>query len=313
MLPLSLGRAPLKPRLRSCRIEPLSPGTGFIVGRIEFTPGATALNSQHQRTNRPFTHFIRCTKTETPCSGIRRSIKKFRPSLSCNCPASDNHNVDSASGWLPWLHRGLLFLDLGYRYVYMPLGIVLLSLSKPLELQRYGLLGSALSHNADLKIVTASGLYYLSELVEEHTVIAKRLLTQLIFGIIGLQAILWLIDGLPFTLSLMSIVSHVVYLGNMRRFPFVRLTDPLFIASCGMSWHIPSPYSSQQLTCSSAGTCQPLFLVPPLLCGPAAFLLPSEQHLRPARYTVLCRDRVILWHLRVVHTLCALCQLVRQR
>jgi hypothetical protein len=80
----------------------------------------------------------------------------------------------------------------------------------------------------------ASGLYYLSELVEEHTVIAKRLLRQLIFGIIGLQAILWLVDGFPLGLTLMSVVSHIVYLGNMRRFPFVRLTDPLFIASCGM-------------------------------------------------------------------------------
>ncbi|OTB14250.1 hypothetical protein K445DRAFT_319424 [Daldinia sp. EC12] len=30
----------------------------------------------------------------------------------------------------------------------------------------------------------------------------------------------------------MGVVSHVIYLGNMRRFPFVRLTDPLFIASC---------------------------------------------------------------------------------
>jgi hypothetical protein len=80
----------------------------------------------------------------------------------------------------------------------------------------------------------ASGLYYLSELVEEHTVIAKRLLTRLIYLVIGLQILLCIIDGLPFTLSLLSIVSHVVYLGNMRRFPVVKLSDPLFIISCGM-------------------------------------------------------------------------------
>ncbi|KAI1760703.1 transmembrane adaptor Erv26 [Hypoxylon sp. FL1150] len=83
-----------------------------------------------------------------------------------------------------------------------------------------------------LTLAIASGLYYLSELVEEHTVIAKRLLTKLIYSIIGLQVILCLIDGFPFGLSLMGIVSHVVYLGNMRRFPFVKLSDPLFIASC---------------------------------------------------------------------------------
>jgi hypothetical protein len=64
-------------------------------------------------------------------------------------------------------------------------------------------------------------------------VFAKRLLTQLIYGIVGLQLILWLVDGFPLSLTLMGVVSHVVYLGNMRRFPFVKLTDPLFIASCG--------------------------------------------------------------------------------
>ena len=79
----------------------------------------------------------------------------------------------------------------------------------------------------------ASGLYYLSELVEEHTVIAKRLLTRLIYSIVGLQLVLCLVDGFPFLLTLVGIFSHVVYLGNMRRFPFVKLTDPLFLASCG--------------------------------------------------------------------------------
>ncbi|KAI0385977.1 DUF396-domain-containing protein [Hypomontagnella monticulosa] len=83
-----------------------------------------------------------------------------------------------------------------------------------------------------LTLAIASGLYYLSELVEEHTVIAKRLLTRLIYSIIGLQIILCLVDGFPFGLSLMGVVSHVIYLGNMRRFPFVKLSDPLFIASC---------------------------------------------------------------------------------
>lgn len=54
----------------------------------------------------------------------------------------------------------------------------------------------------------------------------------MIYFVMAVQFLAWAIDGLPFTLSLLSIVSHVVYLGNMRRFPFVQLTDPLFIASC---------------------------------------------------------------------------------
>jgi len=83
-----------------------------------------------------------------------------------------------------------------------------------------------------LTLAIASGLYYLSELVEEHTVFAKRLLTRLVYGIIGIQVLLCLVDQFPFKLSVLSIVSHVVYLGNMRRFPIVKLSGPLFLSSC---------------------------------------------------------------------------------
>ncbi|KAG9245668.1 transmembrane adaptor Erv26 [Calycina marina] len=83
-----------------------------------------------------------------------------------------------------------------------------------------------------LTLAIASGLYYLSELVEEHTVLAKRFLTRLTYFVIGVQALLWLVDGFPFKLSATSVVSHFVYLGNMRRFPIVKLSDPLFLISC---------------------------------------------------------------------------------
>ncbi|KAF2876459.1 transmembrane adaptor Erv26 [Massariosphaeria phaeospora] len=87
---------------------------------------------------------------------------------------------------------------------------------------------------AFLTLAIASGLYYLSELVEEHTVLAKKLLTRLIFGIIGLQLLLLLVDGFPVGLSALSIVSHVIYAQNLRRFPIVKLTNPLFLLSCGL-------------------------------------------------------------------------------
>jgi hypothetical protein len=41
-----------------------------------------------------------------------------------------------------------------------------------------------------------------------------------------------LVDKFPWTLSALSIASHVVYLQNLRRFPIVKLTDPVFIISC---------------------------------------------------------------------------------
>jgi hypothetical protein len=83
--------------------------------------------------------------------------------------------------------------------------------------------------------VVASGLYYLSELVEEHTVFAKKLLYRLIFGVVALQVLLLIVDGFPLALSALSVVSHVIYAQNLRKFPIVKLTDPLFLLSCGMT------------------------------------------------------------------------------
>ncbi|OMP84184.1 Protein SVP26 [Diplodia seriata] len=47
-----------------------------------------------------------------------------------------------------------------------------------------------------------------------------------------LQLLLWLVDSFPLSLSILSMASHLVYAQNLRRFPIVKLTDPLFILSC---------------------------------------------------------------------------------
>ena len=84
----------------------------------------------------------------------------------------------------------------------------------------------------NVNTATASGLYYLSELVEEHTVFARKLLSRLIYSIIGVQVLLVIFDRFPVWLSVLSILSHLVYASNLRRFPIVKLSDPLFILSC---------------------------------------------------------------------------------
>lgn len=83
-----------------------------------------------------------------------------------------------------------------------------------------------------LTLAIASGLYYLSELVEEHTVLSKKLLSRLIYTVIAIQFLLAAIDRFPLALSAFSIASHVIYSLNLRRFPVVKLTDPIFLASC---------------------------------------------------------------------------------
>jgi hypothetical protein len=93
---------------------------------------------------------------------------------------------------------------------------------------------------------TASGLYYLSELVEEHTVPARRLLTRGIYAIIALHLLLLLVDRFPVRLCALSVASHVVYLGNLRHFPIVKLSDPIFIVSCGSSFPSRLPLELKQ-------------------------------------------------------------------
>ena len=62
--------------------------------------------------------------------------------------------------------------------------------------------------------------------------LARKLLIRLIYVIIFLQLLLVIIDRFPVSLSLLSIGSHVVYAGNLRHFPVVKLSDPIFLLSC---------------------------------------------------------------------------------
>jgi len=164
------------------------------------------------------------------------------------------------------------------------------------------------------EIWIASGLYYLSELVEEHTVIAKRFLTRMIYAIIGAQALLCIIDGFPFKLSVMSIVSHFVYLLNLRRFPFVKLSEPLFISSCGKFTFLPTVCRSRKLEANSG-------LNSPRPHKPLLLVLPFFQHrphcpsitLRPPQPPHLHRNRFLLRPPRLACSILSLRVPVRER
>ncbi|EGV65277.1 erv26 super protein [Yamadazyma tenuis] len=85
-----------------------------------------------------------------------------------------------------------------------------------------------------LVLAIASALYYLSELVEEHSEPTKRILKRLIYIITGVLVLLYLFDGFPFLLTVFSMFSYFVYLQNLHKFPYVQLTSPIFLASCGL-------------------------------------------------------------------------------
>lgn len=77
----------------------------------------------------------------------------------------------------------------------------------------------------------ASGLYYVSEFVEEHASFSKRCIRQAIFVVCGILAIS-LFDGLPWYLILLSLGSHAIYYMNLNTFPVIELTSGRFISAC---------------------------------------------------------------------------------
>lgn len=83
-----------------------------------------------------------------------------------------------------------------------------------------------------LVLAIALGLYYISELVEEHTEPTKRILKRLIFAVLTTLTLLWLFDSFPFKLTVFLFLSHLVYMQNLVKFPYVQLTSPIFLVSC---------------------------------------------------------------------------------
>lgn len=83
-----------------------------------------------------------------------------------------------------------------------------------------------------LTLCIASGLYYISEVVEEHTAATRKFLTRAVWGIEILLLLLMAVDRFPVKLSLFSMASHMLYYRNLRRFPYINLVGPTFIASC---------------------------------------------------------------------------------
>lgn len=83
-----------------------------------------------------------------------------------------------------------------------------------------------------LTLSIASGLYYISEIVEEYTEPTKRFLKKSIYGVIVILVLLLLFDKFPVKLTLLAIVSHLIYLQNLKKFPFISLSSPSFLLSC---------------------------------------------------------------------------------
>lgn len=80
-------------------------------------------------------------------------------------------------------------------------------------------------------LATAAGLYYLAELVEEYSVLAKKIIQWLILATILIYGGFFLCEDLPNSLIFCGVLAQVFHLFIMQNFPFVSVTSPPFLAA----------------------------------------------------------------------------------
>ncbi|KAI5746334.1 hypothetical protein M8J77_002469 [Diaphorina citri] len=80
-------------------------------------------------------------------------------------------------------------------------------------------------------LATAAGLYYLAELVEEYSVLAKKVIQWLIIITLLIYAGFFCFEDLPTILLICGVLAQVLHLIIIQNFPYVSLTSPAFIAA----------------------------------------------------------------------------------
>ncbi|XP_012331093.1 protein TEX261 isoform X2 [Callithrix jacchus] len=80
----------------------------------------------------------------------------------------------------------------------------------------------------------AAGLYYLAELIEEYTVATSRIIKYMIWFSTAVLIGLYIFEHFPTSMIGVGLFTNLVYFGLLQTFPFIMLTSPNFILSCGL-------------------------------------------------------------------------------
>ncbi|CAH0552960.1 unnamed protein product [Brassicogethes aeneus] len=80
-------------------------------------------------------------------------------------------------------------------------------------------------------IAIAAGLYYLAELVEEHTIVAKKCISSMNLVVTVLYVLLWLLESFPTSLIVCGLTAQIVHFIILKNFPFVVFLSPPFLAA----------------------------------------------------------------------------------
>ncbi|XP_068800000.1 protein TEX261 isoform X1 [Struthio camelus] len=92
---------------------------------------------------------------------------------------------------------------------------------------------SLLIQVAFVTLAIAAGLYYLAELIEEYTVVTRRIIKYMIWFSTAVLVGLYLFEHFPGFMVGVGLFTNLVYFGLLQTFPFIMLTSPNFILSCG--------------------------------------------------------------------------------
>ncbi|XP_009882398.1 PREDICTED: protein TEX261 [Charadrius vociferus] len=79
---------------------------------------------------------------------------------------------------------------------------------------------------------SAAGLYYLAELIEEYTVVTRRIIKYMIWFSSAVLVGLYLFEHFPGFMVGVGLFTNLVYFGLLQTFPFIVLTSSNFILSC---------------------------------------------------------------------------------
>ncbi|KAM6362515.1 protein TEX261 isoform 2-T2 [Alca torda] len=91
---------------------------------------------------------------------------------------------------------------------------------------------SLLIQVAFVTLAIAAGLYYLAELIEEYTVVTRRIIKYMIWFSSAVLVCLYLFEHFPGFMVGVGLFTNLVYFGLLQTFPFIVLTSSNFILSC---------------------------------------------------------------------------------
>ncbi|CAK1587580.1 unnamed protein product [Parnassius mnemosyne] len=75
----------------------------------------------------------------------------------------------------------------------------------------------------------AAGLYYLAEVVEEYTVMAKYIISWMIIVTAAIHVGLIIFEDIPLHLNIMGLIQQLLHGALIRDFPVVKVTSVTFI------------------------------------------------------------------------------------